>query len=269
MDVKDVEQMIDVAGYAYDPRQDIFYSKMNAWQRNMGYLRIYDIAAVASGMIIDCEPINFMYAGKSWLIEFWKGQYGMTTGCEIGLYNTEVYNWDIADFFQGTFYHSVSNSEMLPIAFSLKKNGTTLFSRRARHWWLTGFRLGEFSEPWELVLDLAITMEDAEMTNAFFEALLEAGYMEEEISIRGNTVSLVFDKPRTPQPFTRIPITDWFTQRKNERLCKKYQEITGDYETMPEKIEAILDEAPYLIDHIIDLGKVKEAFEDYNKTKKF
>ena len=38
-------------------------------------------------MIIDCEPICFMYGGKNWMIELWKGQYGLETGGEIGVYN--------------------------------------------------------------------------------------------------------------------------------------------------------------------------------------
>jgi Domain of unknown function (DUF4474) len=25
--------------------------------------------------------------GKTWMIELWKGQYGLMTGCEIGVYN--------------------------------------------------------------------------------------------------------------------------------------------------------------------------------------
>lgn len=75
-------------GFAYDPSQDLFYSLMDCWQRNFGYCRLYDEATATFSMIIDCEPIYFRYGGKKWLIEFWKGQYGMTTGGEIGIYYT-------------------------------------------------------------------------------------------------------------------------------------------------------------------------------------
>ena len=50
----------------------------------------YDAAALAMNAIIDCEPIFFDYAGKTWLIELWKGQYGLETGCEIGVYNRTI-----------------------------------------------------------------------------------------------------------------------------------------------------------------------------------
>lgn len=54
----DIYKAIEAAGYSYDPKQDIFYSNMDAWQRNMGYCRLYDEAAAPMGMIIDCEPIT-------------------------------------------------------------------------------------------------------------------------------------------------------------------------------------------------------------------
>lgn len=85
---KDLNNMLKTYGYSYDVKQDIFISNHDAWQRAMGYTRIFDEAAAPMSMIIDCEPIYFEYDNKRWLIEFWKGQYGMTTGCEIGVYYT-------------------------------------------------------------------------------------------------------------------------------------------------------------------------------------
>jgi len=45
---------------------------------------LYDEAAAPLGMIVDCEPIHFEYKGKRWLIQFWKGQYDLPTGAEVG-----------------------------------------------------------------------------------------------------------------------------------------------------------------------------------------
>lgn len=38
-------------------------------------------------MVFDALPIYFDYAGETWLIEFWKGQYGINTGGEVGVYH--------------------------------------------------------------------------------------------------------------------------------------------------------------------------------------
>ena len=78
---------VDAAGFWYDPVQDIIYSRMDPVQRKFGYTYGYDASALLMGMAIDCEPIFFKYGGKTWMIELWKGQYGLMTGCEIGIYN--------------------------------------------------------------------------------------------------------------------------------------------------------------------------------------
>src|SRR3954453_3455004 len=67
------------AGFTYDPAQDIILSRMDPLQRKFGYAFGYDASALAMSMVIDCEPI-FFYHGKHWMIELWKGQYGLETG---------------------------------------------------------------------------------------------------------------------------------------------------------------------------------------------
>ena len=130
-----LDKMIESAGYAYDPKQDVFYSRADAWQRKFGYNQFYDEAAAPLGMIIDCEPIRFEYDNRKWLIQMWKGQYGMTMGCEVGVYATRD---------SDNFYDCVNDEDQLYIAFILRKNRKIVFSREGIHWWLTGFKLGEF-----------------------------------------------------------------------------------------------------------------------------
>lgn len=262
------DEALEIAGYSYDPLQDIFYSNLDAWQRNFGYCRLYDELAAPMGMIADSEPIYFEYNGKEWLIEFWKGQYDYVTGGEIGVY-TDSARLNIPDAFSGTFYRSASNSEHLQISFQLIKNGKTLFTRDGRHWWLTGFKLGEFSEPSELTMDISITFNSIPMRKAFVSGLLNVGYSNTEFKINKKTVSLIFDTPRTPQPITRTPHTDWIIQRKNEYICKKYREITEHYDNIPDKIQALKDEAPEMYKNIIDIGKTRHLSDIFEKIKKY
>lgn len=79
---------ISIMGFDYDSKKDAFYSTKDAWQKNFGYCHLYDVLAPEFRMIIDTEPIRFNYNNKNWLIAFWKGQYGIVTGAEIGIYNT-------------------------------------------------------------------------------------------------------------------------------------------------------------------------------------
>lgn len=255
-----LDKTILAAGYAYDPIQDIFFSIMNPWQRSMGYCRLYDEASAPLGMIIDCEPIRFNYQDKQWMISFWKGQYDMVTGGEIGVY-TAALDLNIPGIFDGTFYQSVSNSNLLQMAFTLRKNGNPLFSREGKHWWLTGFKLGEFSEPSELTMDISVTLDNALMRDAFVSGLNVAGYRDHEFVIIGNTVKLIFDVPHTRQPFTRTKETDRIIQRKNELLCKKFQEVTKNSLTLADKVKAIEDQAPELTKYIFKLGKTNKYYE--------
>lgn len=264
-----IDKIIRAAGYAYDVRQDIFYSTMDAWQRDMGFCRLYDEAAAPMGMIIDCEPIYFEYDNKRWLIEFWKGQYDLVTGAEIGVYVTDGPDLDIPGYFNGTFYKSVSDTDLLKMSFLLMKNNKVLVRRRDTHWWLTGFKLGEFSEPFDLVMKLSVTLKDKAMRNAFIKGLQEAGYGRKKIRVFGNSVSIVFDKPYTSQPITRTEKTDWVIQRKNQFLCEAYQEITRPFNTLPDKINAVIDQSPEIYQHIINLGRTKELYEKFEKISKY
>ena len=252
---EELDKAIELAGYSYDPEQDIFYSSMNPWQRNVGYCRLYDEAAAPMGMIIDCEPIYFEYNQKKWMIGFWKGQYDLVTGGEIGIYTAEL-DFNVLGR-SGAFYISATNDERLKMAFVLKKNNKILFARDEKHWWLTGFKLGEFSEPSELTMEIKMNLENAAMRDAFVDGLKKAGYADNEITANGYTVSFTFAAPRTRQPITRTKGTDLLIQKKNKELCDLYHAITGESGTIPEKIKIIQEQAPHLYEKIIRMGKAK------------
>lgn len=191
-------QDLKPAGFAYDRRTDTFYSLMDCWQRKMGYCRLYDEAAPGFNMIMHCEPVPFFYGGKRWLVELWKGQYGITTGGEIGVYNTTLEDVH-SEKFIGTFYESISDDERLPMAFVLRKNGKPIMRRKGLHWWLTGFKLGEFSPTHTLTMDARITFPDKAMCRAFADSLRGIGYQPHEFSVRGRTAVVHYTTPHTPQ----------------------------------------------------------------------
>jgi len=268
-DESELDDIIEKVGYSYNSQKDLFFSNSDAWQREMGYCRLYDEVAAPFGIIVDSEPIYFSYAGKRWLIEFWKGQYDLTTGCEIGLYTTEEPDLDILGIFSGTFYNCVSLEDELFMSYTLKKNGETMFTREDKQWWLTSFKLGEFTEPSELTMDIYITLKDKTMLKEFITGLEAAGYSEDEYSIDELSVAIKFDKPHTQQPITRTYLTDMIIQQKNKLLCDKYQSITKEYVTSLAKINAIKDQAPELYGEVLNIGKTKQFFDIYNQIKKY
>jgi LPXTG-motif cell wall-anchored protein len=265
--IAELNQEIKPFGFAYEQYQDIFYSLMNPWQRSLGYCRLYDEACAAMSMIIDCEPIPFEYNGRRWLIEFWKGQYGMNTGGEVGIYYTTGPNLNIPGIFNGTFYFCVKDEDCINMSFAFRKKGNLLFTRSGYHWWLTGFKLGEYSKPSDLSMDIALELYDRRMATAFVNALKKAGYKENEYSVQGRVVKVRFNKPHTSQPLTRTAFTDFLMQRNNENLCSSYNYLTEAYTDTLDKLEIVRNESPSMYNQILSLGKPKAVYDSYSKIK--
>lgn len=208
------------AGFAYNPEKDIFYSTKNAWQKNFGYTHMYDVLAPIFRMIIDTEPIRFSYNNKNWLITFWKGQYGIVTGAEVGIYYTNQKRVD-----KKTIYLPASDSEMLNIYLILYKNEKIIAKVNAKHWWLAIFKLGMFSNPKELSMDVNITFPDQQMLEAFLNSFKKLGYKSKNFKVIDNTFCFKYTKPRTRKVWTRTWITDsirQFFNRKSVELYNKY-----------------------------------------------
>lgn len=262
-----VYDSINQAGFDYDKEQGIFYSMIDAWQYDYGYCRFYDEFSAPLSIIFDCEPIYFNYNNKRWLIEFWKGQYGICTGAEVGVYASEITIYNERMDSKNIFYDKISPEEFLDISIVVRKNGEGIFERKDKHWWLTGFILGEFSEPNELSVDINITLIDEEMRDAFIQGLNYAGYDNEEIKIKGNSVEIFFDKPKTEQPYTNTKLLNYMMQRRNKDLCNVYNSITKQYKNYDEKINAVKQQSPLLYGQIMNIGKWKSIIDLYNLYK--
>lgn len=164
-------------GFAFDLKQDIVVSINDSWQREMGFSDFYDYHAPLFNIVTDAEPIYFTYREKEYRLEFWKGQYGITTGAEIGLYVRDKHT----DAPKG-YYRCATDQERLQMGFLLF-NKCFLFSRSGLSWWLTGFDVGVFSRPKDLTMKVCISFPSQEMQIAFVEGLLNAGYEQNKIRV--------------------------------------------------------------------------------------
>jgi hypothetical protein len=235
-----VAKLIDKAGYEYVPAQDIYATKTTAWQRKAGYDRVFDQASAPAGMIIDCEPVKFTHAGKPYMIELWKGQYDLSTGTEIGIYKKAAEGplaWECGE-----------DGDMLDMSYVVKKNGVPLYRQSGVHWWLTGFKPGEFSEPAELVMEVQIDFGRVPaMKDPFVEALRQLGYGN--VVVQGLKVQFTYDRPKSPQPAENaLLVTE--TQKKNRELVEEYNRAkvdSGATDNSPASIEKILKKSPKLV----------------------
>ncbi len=250
----EINQALEPFGFAYSLSKDIFYSLEDAWQRKFGYGKIYDEMAPVMNMIIDCEPVYFEYDRRRWMIEFWKGQYGITTGAEVGIYVENKRG--MPENPEDVFYECVSKEEELPINMKLYKNGKMVYQRIENHWWLTGFVLGEFSYPGELMLEAVISFRDREMLEAFVGGCFQAGYQPGDLHIWHNQVSLRIYQPKKIQVSCYGRLFRKLVQRQNRHNCKLYLRVTKDFKRTIDKIYYLMLAYPRIFAIITKTGRI-------------
>ncbi|MBQ8783211.1 MAG: DUF4474 domain-containing protein [Clostridia bacterium] len=170
-----------VLGFGYSTKDKCFYATGNAWQRDYGYNELYDKTSQFIAISYDTINVYFTYKNKEWMVQFWKGQYGMVLiGAEIGVYNRTLAAG--ANDTGLNHYNAVKDSERLPISLTLYQNDKVLFSRPQKlNWWQTGFVPGQLGVTAgvlvgstytnDLSVTTSITLDNAEMTQAFIGGL--------------------------------------------------------------------------------------------------
>lgn len=182
--VKDLLERYQVLSYQYSYEDDYYYTNdKEAWQYNFGYGKLYDIAAPYILLEYDYVRVFFEYEGKDWMIQLWKGQYGLVFyGSEIGVYNKP--HTDKKDNLF-TFYSCPAEEDWLKMSMTLyHENLRGEYEREFTrpyddYWWCTGFKDGHLriEEPAdELKMSSRITFKDKEMRKLFTQGLKDCGF---------------------------------------------------------------------------------------------
>lgn len=250
-----LNEIIEPFGYSYSCSQDLFSSRIDAWQRSFGYGKLYDNAASHLGMVFDCLPIYFNYQGKTWLLELWKGQYGINTGCEMGIYYADRILSD--DELENTIFQSVNDSDMLPMSFTLQRMDDDIASLAGKHWWLTAFRMGCFSQPYHLRVHASVTFPTSEMTNAFTQALLHRVPYVSDIHRHCNRITFSFSEG--------IPVTGFLSklsrkisQWNNRFWCEIFLSVTKPFTLSTDRILYLYYYLPFAFRRILGIHKYKK-----------
>lgn len=203
--LKDLLEDRQVLSYQYSYVDDYYYTNdKDAWQYNFGFGKIYDFVSPYLLLEYDYIRVFFTYEDKDWMLQMWKGQYGMIFyGGEIGIYNRDHVDDGISEW---TFFSCPAEEDWLNMEMTLwheEIDGTWTreFTREyEKYWWCTGFKNGHLrvEEPAdELRLEGRITFKDAEMTQLVVDGLKECGFGVsstlnglgiDEIYVEGNDV---------------------------------------------------------------------------------
>ncbi len=162
-----------LAGYQYNTNGNFYYTSSDPWQRQFGYNEAFDIAAGFVTIYMDTMRCKFDYKDQNWMIQFWKGQYGLVfVGHEIGVYTKPKTR-------TGEHYDAASNEDALYMELTGYRDGKELYHRDyGKYWWCTGFvpgTLDNLMDRSELSLKCRITMKDYNMLLGFCDALKSNG----------------------------------------------------------------------------------------------
>lgn len=256
--VKAINAALEPFGFTFDLEQDIVVSRNDAWQREFGYMDLYDSKAPFFAMVMDSQPIYFDYNNKHYRIEFWKGQYGLTTGAEVGIYIRKE------DSISKAIYRCCTDEERLDISYILSKK-CRLFSRCGKSWWLTGFDVGLFSKPKNLKLCVCIKFPDCEMMTAFVNSMINAGYSRGNLEICNNTVCFDYCTPSYYKPNCSHKVVKFIAQIFNYINCHIYMFLTKPFNRTIDKLSYLRHMAPCLYHFIIKLCFPKRKKKYYCK----
>lgn len=253
-----LNELIQPFGYQYLSCQDIFFSTFDAWQRNFGYTQSYDCLAPYFNMVFDSEPVYFNYHNRTWLIEFWKGQYGINTGAEIGIY--------CADSIippqkrSSELFHTIPNEELPLFSMNLKRNadqhGGSIANLSMPHWWLAAFRIGCFSQPDNLCADFCIRFPYRDMMYAFADALIQLGYDASSLKQWDSSICFSYKAAITPIPcgfFTKL--VRLLAQWKNRFFCWLYLMITRPFCCTYDRLLYLYFYLPLIFRHCLRLRR--------------
>lgn len=229
-----IEELARPFGYCYHCQCNFFSSTLDAWQRKAGYTWFYDYMAPRFQMVFDALPIYFDYQGRTWLIEFWKGQYGINTGAEIGIYHADEI---IAESdYKTTLFECASDEELLIGSFVLcDKDGDCVRICR-KHWWITAFLTGRFSQPYDLYMKVTLAFPNREMQSAFIDGMYRAGYTQHDFTLCGLSLTFTFFRPNETDYNLMTRFWRRFSQRKNRIFCNLYLWITKPFERREDRI---------------------------------
>lgn len=155
-------------GFNFNLHESLVYATIDSWMREFGFCVFYDIAANSMPLLWHyiTRRFTFEYNGLEWMIQIWKGNYLITNGAEVGVYNREPGSF-------GTFYNCATDDQLMEMTLQVYHGEDLLVNQDPQmHWWINGFQMSRRRYiPDSLTMKFSIVMPDEEMLKAFCESI--------------------------------------------------------------------------------------------------
>lgn len=235
-------------GFSYLSVQDILIFKADApcsmETDQSGYGAAYGQPALPERFVLDSEPVYFNYQGRTWLIVFRKGQYGIHTGAEAGIYHADRIVPPALR--PQTVFEAASGDETVLVKMRLLGSDCPLFSVTQRQGRSGGFVTGVCVSPDDLLLEISITFPDMDMCNAFTRAMNGLGYQNSKLLLCQSTVQFYFTAPKAVPLAVPDDLLRNYVLHKNLFFCKLFLWITEPFFTASDRLLYLYYAYPFL-----------------------
>lgn len=176
-------------GFNFNLYESLVYATIDSWMREFGFCVFYDVAANSMPLLWHyiTRRFEFEYNGMEWMIQIWKGNYLITNGAEVGVYNREPGSF-------GTFYNCATNDQLMEMSLQVYHGDELLVNQDPQmHWWINGFQMTDRRYvPSSMTMKFSIVMPDEEMLKAFCQSI-DNHYMHDvTYTVEGLKVNVVW-----------------------------------------------------------------------------
>ncbi|MBQ4244543.1 MAG: DUF4474 domain-containing protein [Clostridia bacterium] len=175
-------------GFNFNIQKLLVYAPMNCWMRDFGFTMLYDINCYIMPMWnYITRRFKFNYDDRQWQIQIWKGNYLITNGGEVGIYNRSKYAI-------GTFYNCVNDEERMVMSLKVSHGDEVLVDiEPTLHWWVNGFQMHKrMFLPQSLTLESTISFPNETMRDAFTASVAKEYHHDVTYTVDGLDVSIVW-----------------------------------------------------------------------------
>lgn len=176
-------------GFNFSLSEMMVYATLNAWMRDFGFCLFYDIAAGSMPLLWNytTRRFKFEYDGLEWMIQMWKGNYLITNGGEVGVYNRTPEKF-------GSYYDTATDEQLMEMSLQIYHGDKLLVNQEPQmHWWINGFQMSDrLYIPESLTMKSSIVMPDEEMLKAFCESIDNHYKKDVTYMVDGLKVNLVW-----------------------------------------------------------------------------
>ena len=124
-----------------------------------------------------------------------------------------------------------------------------------RHWWLTSFLAGRYTEPENLDMKITIAFPSVEMCEAFLTGLKEADYSYSDFYVSGEAVAFTFSVPHSEQFFLRRTSYGRWVQLKNRLLLALFLYLTKPFRFTLDRLLLLYEYLPFLFRRVLKLRR--------------